>query len=462
MDSPATSGFDLGSRRSSTSNLFDLPPSSSDLLTPTPSSPAATEAGKAPSDTFKWSVLRRLSSRIYPPISKGGVGFTSASATQAGLLGVPTVMAVSGVVAVGTSKGWVMVFDFGQNLRCVCGTEAIGKRETESAEQRKLTPSFLIAKEAGPVTAVAISQDHTFVAVGHALGAIHLYALLQPTKPARSVPPTSLQLVLTGRKEGHLAGSRILHLGFIGARHTAIVSSDDTGLAFYHSLGKVLMLASTDIIRMLGRYPDPHSASQSPNTATSPALDGPVLNGETRAAKSKKPSTILDMAPLPLGPAHHSSDSHSLVALLTPTKLVIVGLKPTPRTWWRATPAKDGIETPGGTGSEYSRNGVLSWWPSVAKDGAASVVSKDREKGAAEPGEDPMLAFAWGRRVRLVRLRKDAKSADKAVDVGFVEEEGWVCDHVVLGLRWYSSRVSGSDRDRRAKLTRLAPRSSSS
>lgn len=41
-------------------------------------------------------------------------------------LGQPTVMAVNGLVALGTDKGWVLVFDFAQNLRCVCGTEAIG------------------------------------------------------------------------------------------------------------------------------------------------------------------------------------------------------------------------------------------------------------------------------------------------------------------------------------------------
>ena len=41
-------------------------------------------------------------------------------------MGQPTVMAVSGLIAIGTTRGWVLVFDFGQNLRCVCGTEAIG------------------------------------------------------------------------------------------------------------------------------------------------------------------------------------------------------------------------------------------------------------------------------------------------------------------------------------------------
>lgn len=251
--------------------------------------------------------------------------------------------------------------------------------------------------------------------------------------------PTSLQLVSTGRKEGHLSDSRILHLGFIGARHTAIVSSDEKGLAFYHSLGKVLMLASTDIIRMLGRYPDSNSPAASPRPPGSSVDDD-----RARANRSKKPSTILDMAPLPLGPAPHSSDFHSLVALLTPTKLVVVGLKPTPRTWWRAQPAKDGVEAGAEPGNDYSTSGVLSWWPSMTRDGAAppKAASSGKERLAADNGEDPWLAFAWGRRVRLVRVKQGAKSADQGLDVDFAEERSFESEHRVLGLRWYSARVS--------------------
>lgn len=300
------------------------------------------------------------------------------------------------------------------------------------------------------MTALAISQDHTFIAVGHALGSIHLYALLKPTQPARSVPPTTLPLVLTGRKEGHLVGSRILHLGFVGARHTAIVSSDETGLAFYHSLGKVLMLASTDIIRMLGRYPDPSTpprsrTSGSPSASLSiPSPAASTSNGNaSQSHKPKRPSTILDMAPLPLGPSPHSSDTLALVAMLTPTKLVVVGLKPTPRTWWRATQAKEGSAA---AEMAYDRSGVLAWFPSTsmelgAKGGGA----------ASEQGEDPRLAFAWGRSVRLVRVglaEQSGKKGDTEVkaadgrDVDFIEEEGWSCDTPVLGLQWYNLRVS--------------------
>ncbi|GAA5896988.1 hypothetical protein JCM5296_002675 [Sporobolomyces johnsonii] len=450
---PSTSGFDNISRRSSTSNLFELP-SASELPTASASNASSTAAAPPPTRTIKWSSLKRISSRLYLPAGQGGVSHAEAMAKSA--MGTPTVMAVSGVVAVGTSKGWVMVFDFGQNLRCVCGTEGI-------------------AKEAGAVTALAISQDHTFLAVGHANGSIHLYSLLKPSLPARSVPPTTLPQVLTGRKEGHLVGSKILHLGFVGARHTAIVSSDETGLAFYHSLGKVLMLASTDIIRMLGRYPDPATRPALTSTATAPPSAtissplgtsfpsisspaspiarsaSPTLTPSLRGpSSSKKPTTILDMAPLPLGPAPHPpSDALSLVALLTPSKLVIVGLKPAPRTWWRVGFPKEGD----GDGRGFATAGVLGWWPSVRRvepdqeaPGAGAGEKEKREQ--EEPGEDPMLAWAWGRRVRLVRVR-GARRASGAVSakvaaaggVEFEEMVGWSCDGTVLGLRWYSERV---------------------
>ena len=124
--SPGTPGFDLRSRQSSASNLFDIG-QSSDLVTPADSSPAPTETGRPRHETFKWSALKRVSARVYPPAGRGGVGLTTIGGSHAGMLGPPTVMAVSGIIAVGTSKGWTMCFDFNQNLRCVCGNEGIGE-----------------------------------------------------------------------------------------------------------------------------------------------------------------------------------------------------------------------------------------------------------------------------------------------------------------------------------------------
>ncbi|GAA5874500.1 hypothetical protein JCM3774_005737 [Rhodotorula dairenensis] len=492
--SASGSAFDNLSRRSSVSNIFDLP-SNSEVPNGTSVSVASSlgpkEAVKPPARTVKWSPLRRISSRAFPNASgtAGAAALSQAEQMAKSAMGQPTVMAVSGLIAIGTTRGWVLVFDFGQNLRCVCGTEAI-------------------ANECGAVTALAVSQDHTFVAVGHENGSIHLYALIKPSQPARSVPPVTLPQVLSGRKEGHLVGSKICRLGFVGERHTAIVSSDDQGLAFYHSLGKVLMLASTDIIRMLGKYPDPAVALASSAAGASPQRpplasartappgasiasppesrpDSPVgpatrirardVNGTSFPRPSqpagpvgKKPAVVLDMAPLPLGPAPHpASDALSLVALLTPTKLVIVGLKPTPRTWWRfALPRAEPNPntTPNAEDAErgYAVTGVLAWWPSGARkrdgdEGRPPASGGGDKKAAPVPGDDPLLAWAWGRKLRIARVRSKAGDATPLPvrrtapnplkppppPVGIeVEVVGEIDnDEPVLALRWYNERV---------------------
>lgn len=120
VDSPASSAFDLLSCASSISNLNDLARDSDDTPEPSSSAAGSTADSKLPSDTFRWSPLRRISPRIYPPK-------TIKVPTPPESLGLPMVLAVSGVIAVGTSGGWVMVFDFGQNLKCICGTEATGQ-----------------------------------------------------------------------------------------------------------------------------------------------------------------------------------------------------------------------------------------------------------------------------------------------------------------------------------------------
>lgn len=121
-DSNSNSGFDLMSRVSSISNLNEVLLDNSDTNSNAEASTSTTAPTsilyKAPTDTFKWSPLRRISQRIYPPISSLKNGTQS--------IGVPTVLAVSGIIAVGTTKGWVMIFDFAQNLRCMCGSELIG------------------------------------------------------------------------------------------------------------------------------------------------------------------------------------------------------------------------------------------------------------------------------------------------------------------------------------------------
>ena len=130
-ESASGSAFDNLSRRSSVTNILDLP-SASELPTGTSISGASStgpeENVKPPPRTVKWSPLKRISSRAFPHTggTAGAAALSQAELIARSAMGQPTVMAVSGLIAIGTTRGWVLVFDFGQNLRCVCGTEAIG------------------------------------------------------------------------------------------------------------------------------------------------------------------------------------------------------------------------------------------------------------------------------------------------------------------------------------------------
>jgi hypothetical protein len=205
--------------------------------------------------------------------------------------------------------------------------------------------------------------------VGHQSGHIHLYALDKPSVPARSVQPTTIDQVNNGRAEGHLSQKSIIqHIGFVGERHTAIVSGDNLGLAFYHSLGKVFGLANTDVLRILGKYPQGE------------------INASSAAAQSS--NTLLAMQPLPLGTSKHFSEDYSLVALLTPVKLVVAGLKPSARTWWRCM-NRGGVAKKDDEGGG-STQGCVAWLPAI-------------------DGKEPMLAFSWDKSLRLVRLQQETK-----------------------------------------------------
>lgn len=269
------------------------------------------------------------------------------------------------------------------------------------------------------------------MAVGHLRGHIYLYDLANPQTPARTVLPTDLVSVASGKKEGHLFGSKIIQLGFVGVRHTAIVSADDAGLAFYHSLGKVLFVEASDVLRILGKYPDDDPSAtppQRPSPPTQPSHPTPIppphpsyvtpssrssSPGPSRTRRNRKTSTVLALSPLPIASSAHPTDSLNLIAILTPIKLVIVGLKPSPRTWYRRH--RGGQE---GDSSLSTWRGSLAWFPSVSTpppEGMDSLglvgvnASKPRQtqKGATAEGTRPVLAYSWGRTVMLLKVRSD-------------------------------------------------------
>ncbi|KAI0058100.1 hypothetical protein BV25DRAFT_1811403 [Artomyces pyxidatus] len=374
--------------------------------------------GHTPSerDVFRWTQLHNIGTYIYSkPSAKASTLLGSPPP------GAPFVLAANGLICIGTDTGRVFVFDFKQTLKCICGDAT-----SEST--------------VGAVTAVALSHDHTFVAVGHATGHVQLFDLSKPQTPARSVPPTTLAAVASGRKEGHLQGSRIVSIGFVAGRHTAVVTADQTGLAFYHSLGKVLFVDASDVLRILGKYPDeePQATNPNGNGATQPHF---------RRRRTRKVNTILAMAPLPLGTTPHPTDTYNIVALLTAAKLVIVGLKPSPKTWYRRHRDEDDEQM-----GKSKFRGSMAWFPSVAS-GAPGEVERSKRGSKAIPVEatTPMLVYSWGPTLNLL-LVSETKITETRVNqrtgrtvnfevgrISFEEKARWRAQGDVLAIQWLNA-----------------------
>jgi vacuolar protein sorting-associated protein 8 len=295
----------------------------------------------------------------------------------------------------------------------------------------------------GAVTSLALSHDHTWVASGHASGHVRVFDLKKPGAPSRVVSPTSPAAVKEGRREGHFPRVAITSIGFVAGRHTAIVTADENGLAFYHSLGKVLFVDATDVIRILGKYPEDASPEPTLRGGTGP---GPI---PSRNRRERKVNVILAMAPLPLGTCPHQTDGYNLVAMVTPVKLVIVGLKPKPTTWYRRLRRDNQEKAP-----TERWKGTLAWFPSVESPPPTpeNLPPKSRSKPESR-GATPMLIFSWGKQFNFIRVsEKKVMQSVKSTKTGKISEvefgaivieevSTWITDEVVLAVRWLNANV---------------------
>ena len=300
---------------------------------------------------------------IVEPIARPFLSFQKLAkvTTEIGHNGKFSCMHVSGgLMAVGFESGATVVFDMSQRIRCMCKTSS------------------------SRVTCLSISHDATYLAVGHASGDIYLYDMFQASVPARHVPPVDPAIVLSGKGEGHFASVAIIQLKFVGARKTAIISTDADGLCFYHSLGRILGMASHDTLRVYGRY------------------------------NATDPSHIYDAAPLPLGTLRHAADDHQFVALILRHKLLIIGLKPSARTWFRSR------------ASSNSETASLAWFPATH---AFSQVYP------------PMLAFSFGSELRVlrvssVRVKSRTPGDENTSGMKMSEEHLGTTAHPIVQLHW--------------------------
>lgn len=303
--------------------------------------------------------------------------------------GRPTCIAIAASIALGTSKGIILVFDYNQNLKSIIG---LGTKAVES----------------GSVTSINISADHSTIAGGHATGSIFTWEVARPAKPFLHIPP--IDRSRTSNVDGHSLDVAILHIGFLGMRHTALASADDKGMAFSHlaTRGMGVVARSVKTTRILGRYPDKAS----------------------NADRQRKPSSVLAFSPLPLGNAEHVADSLGLVAMLTPYLLVVVSTTPIAQTQYKAPRPKE-------VAAHGAMSAALAWFPSVKL--------KTKDPTTLETSSRVKLVYCWSNILTVLDIVEVESSTspvkDEPPSLQFKPRSRWKAEEAIVGVQWLSRSV---------------------
>jgi hypothetical protein len=320
--------------------------------------------------------LKKITGQVFSEIGKRNFGR-------------PTCLHVTASLAIGTSKGFILVFDYQQVLKSIIGpgTKAV---------------------ECGAITSLAIAADHSAIAGGHATGHIFTWELAKPAKPFLHIAPLDRASLEDHKSDGHVSGVAILHLGFLGTRRTALVSADDAGMAFSHlatrGLGAIARTVKTT--RILGRYPLSVKSLEKP----------------------RKPSSVLAFAPLPLGNVEQPTDDMGLTALLTPYLLVIVSTTPVAQTQHKAPRPKD-VE------AHSALSGCLAWFPAVKLKSSSesdNAISKTK------------LVYCWSNVLTILEvdtILPPPSERERPIELRFRPRSRWKAEEAIVAVQWLSRSV---------------------
>ena len=350
----------------------------SSMASQTPMSDTGTQdIYDAPWEVIRWTRLRKIAGQAFSGVGKRQFG-------------TPTCLAVSASIVIGTSKGLVLLFDYHQTLKHILGQ---GSKAAES----------------GAVTSLALAADYSTIAAGHASGHIFTWEIAHSAGAFLHIPP----VVRSGQgntPDGHVLGRAVLHVGFLGTRHTALVSADDGGMAFSHLATRGLgpLGRSVRTTRLLGRYPSPNPKDD----------------------LSRKPSSVLAFAPLPLGNVEQATDRMGLTALLTPYLLVIVSTTPLAQTQHKAARPKD-------TAAHGAVSGCLAWFPAVKLKNPVNGKDVSSTK----------LVYCWSDVLTVLDVevgRPDDNDKDKQPSLFFHARSRWQCEEAIVAVQWLSRSVIGA------------------
>jgi len=321
--------------------------------------------------------------------------------------GSPTCIAVSTAIVLGTSKGIILMFDYNQNVKMIIGPGTKGTCSLGRNTGSYVATNGRAAVESGAITSVAVSADHTTVAGGHANGSIFTWDTSRAARPFLHIPHLDASQVQNRTVDGHMPNVAITSLGFLGTRHTALVSADDRGMAFAHlaTRGTGALGRSVKTTRILGRYP-----------GSKPPSGKPI-----------KPSTVLALASLPLGNVERATDIMGLTAMLTPYLLVIVSTTPVANTQHKSPRPKE-------VAPHSAMSGCLAWFPAV------KLKVPDPKTGSQM--SKVKLVYCWSNVLTVLDVHEiPSEDKDKPPTLQFKARSRWRCEEAVVAVQWLSRSV---------------------
>jgi hypothetical protein len=281
------------------------------------------------------------------------------------IYGDPTCVTAGDIVALGTSKGYVLVFDYRQIL---------------VAELGKGTDALVW----GTVTSMTLSLDSTHIAAGYDSGDVLIWDLKYTTRPKVHIEPLK---EITDVSDGHIKGSAIKSLTFIGKRHTVLVSTDVNGMVMYHQCNRGVLGFTVNTRRILGKYED---------------------------IEPMKLSSILACAALPLGTYVQYTDKLGFVAVMSTSSLLILSTTNSVKTQFKTG-------RPRVMDSTLPKSGCLAWFP--------AVVLKEGVKLPAR------LAYCFNNVLTVLEVSSIGETLQ------FESKRRWVSGESILGVQWVNQSI---------------------
>ncbi|TPX75877.1 hypothetical protein CcCBS67573_g02861 [Chytriomyces confervae] len=334
-------------------------------------------------------------------------------------LGMPTVFAVSGVIAIGTSRGIIQVYNLTQSKLCTLG-------------------DLSIAMEWGGVTSIHIHPlDSNKIVAGHAQGFVCIWdvakrVLLKKMDPISDGTGKESRF---GPKAGHNLGAKVLHVAFAGKK-LDVVSTDDEGSAFLHSISTLLMLSTVSSVQLAGNQPI-YGIQPLPATATTTPESSTGLN-PFKASKS--------------GP--HASDAARILAVVTRFRLTLMRLRPAPAIVWKLQIAKEGSNeteevvteetslrrrADSAGGSAAVTCACLAWLPAIVSAGEKTATGASRVS-------DPLLAATFGSVLMIFRLAEtvakndtDTTSSSMSDEYNVTQQLRWNANEPIVAVHWLNT-----------------------